>query len=41
VKLDSGCASYCNTIKAIVPMQEWIDTANAESNEVVEFDVEF
>jgi glutathione S-transferase len=41
VKLDSDCAAYCATIMAMPPMQEWLDAANAEPDEVVELDVEF
>lgn len=41
VKLDSDCAAYCKAIMAMVPMQEWLDAAKAEPDEVVELDVEF
>jgi glutathione S-transferase len=41
VKLDSDCAAYCKAIMAMAPMQEWIDGAKAEPDEVVELDVEF
>jgi glutathione S-transferase len=41
VKLDSDCAAYCATIMAMPPMQEWLDAAKAEPDEVVELDVEF
>jgi glutathione S-transferase len=41
VKLDSDCASYCQTIMAMPAMQEWVDAAKAEPDEVVELDVEF
>ena len=41
VKLDSDCAAYCKAIMAMAPMQEWLDAAKAEPDEVVELDVEF
>ncbi len=41
VKLDSDCAAYCQAVMAMAPMQEWIDGAKAEPDEVVELDVEF
>jgi glutathione S-transferase len=41
VKLDSDCASYCKTIMAMAPMQEWLAAAEAEPDEMVELDVEF
>jgi glutathione S-transferase len=41
VKLDSDCAAYCKDIMALPPMQDWIEGAKAEPDEVVELDVEF
>ncbi len=41
VKLDSDCAAYCKAIMALPAMQEWIEGAKAEPDEVVELDVEF
>jgi glutathione S-transferase len=41
VKLDSDCAAYSNAIMAMPQMQEWIEGAKAEPDEVVELDVEF
>jgi glutathione S-transferase len=41
VKLDSDCAAYCKAIMAMPEIQEWIEGAKAEPDEVVELDVEF
>ena len=41
VKLDPDCAGLCQTIMAMPEMQEWIEAAKAEPDEVVELDVEF
>jgi glutathione S-transferase len=41
VKLDSDCAAYCKDIMALPQMQEWLEAAKAEPDEVVELDVEF
>ena len=41
VKLDSDCAAYCKAIMALPAMQEWVEAAKAEPDEVVELDVEF
>ncbi len=41
VKLDSDCAAYCKAIMALPPMQEWLEGAQAEPDEMVELDVEF
>ncbi|MCK9917620.1 glutathione S-transferase family protein [Microbacteriaceae bacterium K1510] len=41
VKLDSDCAAYAQAIMNLPAMQEWIDGARAEPDEVVELDVEF
>ena len=41
VKLQSGCAAYSEAIMALPAMQEWVEAAKAEPDEVVELDVEF
>jgi glutathione S-transferase len=41
VKLQSDCAAYCKSIMALPAMQEWMEAAKAEPDEVVELDVEF
>ena len=41
VKLDRACAAYCKTIMAMPVMQEWIEAAKAEPEELEELDVEF
>lgn len=41
VKLESDCAGYCKAVMALPHMQEWVDGAKAEPDEVVELDVEF
>jgi len=41
VKLDPVSAEYCRTVLAMPQMQEWIDGAMAEPDEVLELDVEF
>jgi glutathione S-transferase len=41
VKLDRVCASYCKTIMDMPAMQEWINGAMAEPDELEELDVEF
>jgi glutathione S-transferase len=41
VKLDSDCAAYCKAIMALPAMQEWLEGARAEPDEMVELDVEF
>jgi glutathione S-transferase len=41
VKLDSVCAAYCKAVMAMPAMQEWLQGAKAEPDEVVELDVEF
>ena len=40
-QLDSDCTAYCKAIMAMPAMQEWVEAANAEPDEVVELDVEF
>jgi glutathione S-transferase len=41
VKLDAICAAYCKTIMALPQMQEWIESARTEPEELEELDVEF
>ena len=41
VKLDLDCAGYCKAVMAMPQMQEWLEGAKAEPDEVVELDVEF
>jgi glutathione S-transferase len=41
VKLDSVCATYCQTIMALPHMREWVEAAKSEPEEVMELDVEF
>jgi glutathione S-transferase len=41
VKLDSDCAAYAAAIMAMPHMQEWMASAKAEPEEVLELDVEF
>ena len=41
VKLDADCAGYCEAVMALPAMQEWLEAAQAEPDEVVELDVEF
>jgi len=41
VKLDAGCRAYCDTVMATPLMQEWIEGARAEPEELEELDVEF
>jgi glutathione S-transferase len=41
VKLDTTCAAYCKTIMAMPQMQEWLDGAKSEPEELEELDVEF
>ena len=41
VKLDAVCASYCKAIMAMPQMQEWIEAAKMEPEELEELDVEF
>jgi glutathione S-transferase len=41
VKLESDCAGYCKAVMAMPQMEEWIEGAKAEPDEVVELDVEF
>jgi glutathione S-transferase len=41
VKLDTTCAAYNKTVLSMNAMQEWIDAARAEPEELEELDVEF
>ena len=41
VKLDATCAAYCKTVMAMPLMQEWIEAAKNEPEELEELDVEF
>jgi glutathione S-transferase len=41
VALDAVCAAYCRTMMALPYMQEWVEAAKAEHEEVLELDVEF
>jgi glutathione S-transferase len=41
VKLDPACAGYCAAIMAMPQMQEWVEAAKREPDEVMELDVEF
>jgi glutathione S-transferase len=41
VKLDTPCAAYCKTVIEMPLMQEWIEAARTEPEELEELDVEF
>src|SRR5712675_2305831 len=41
VKLDPVCAAYCDAVRGLPEMQEWVAAAKAEHEEVLELDVEF
>ena len=41
VKLDTACAAYNKAVLSMNAMQEWIDAARAEPEELEELDVEF
>jgi glutathione S-transferase len=41
VKLDAVCTAYCKAIMALPHMQEWIEAAKTEPEELEELDVEF
>ncbi len=41
VALDADCAGYCEAVIATPAMQDWLEGAKAEPDEVVELDVEF
>jgi glutathione S-transferase len=41
VPLDSDCAAYCQAIMALPAMQDWMDGAKSEPDELEELDAEF
>ena len=41
VALDDVCAGYCQTIMALPVMQEWIDAAKGEPDDIEELEMEF
>ncbi|CAM8663829.1 Gst Glutathione S-transferase [Comamonadaceae bacterium] len=41
VKLDKQAAAYCKLIMALPAMQEWVEAARAEPDEIDELDAEF
>jgi glutathione S-transferase len=41
VKVDPQCAAYCKAIMALPHMQEWLEGAKTEPDELEELDVEF
>jgi glutathione S-transferase len=41
VKLEPDCAAYCKSVIAMPAMQEWIEAAKTEPDELEELDVEF
>jgi glutathione S-transferase len=41
VALESRCAGYCRTIMELPAMQEWIEAASAEPDEIDELEAEF
>lgn len=41
VKLDAVCSSYCETVMALEPVQEWVAAALAEPEEIDELEAEF
>jgi glutathione S-transferase len=41
VKLDPDCTAYCKTVITMPAMQEWIEAAKTEPDELEELDVEF
>lgn len=41
VKLDPACAAYCKAVMTLPHMQEWIEAAKTEPDELEELDVEF
>jgi glutathione S-transferase len=41
VELDAVCRSYCDTIMALEPVQEWVAAALAEPEEIDELEAEF
>lgn len=41
VELDAVCGSYCDTVMALEPVQEWVAAALAEPEEIDELEAEF
>jgi glutathione S-transferase len=41
VELDAVCRSYCDTMVALEPVQEWMAAALAEPEEIDELEAEF
>lgn len=41
VKVDSQCADYCKTIRAMPELEEWTEAAKAEPDDLEELEVEF
>lgn len=41
VALDKACAAYCRTIYAMPEMQEWIEAARLEPDEIAELEMDF
>jgi len=41
VRLDATCTTYCKQIMALPAMQEWVDAARNEPDEIDELDAEF
>jgi glutathione S-transferase len=41
VKLDLACAGYCRTIMAMPEMQQWVQAARAEPDDIEELDMDF
>lgn len=41
IKLDEACASYCRAVMALAPMQEWIEAARLEPEDIDELEAEF
>ncbi|TAF69794.1 MAG: glutathione S-transferase, partial [Curvibacter sp.] len=41
VKLDKQAAAYCKLMMALPAMQEWVEAARAEPDEIDELDAEF
>jgi glutathione S-transferase len=41
VELDPVCSSYCDTMMALEPVQEWVASALAEPEEIDELEAEF
>ena len=41
VRIDPECSAYCDTIMAMPEIEEWIEAARAEPEDVEELEVEF